>query len=65
VRVQTVCLDLSDRLFTLDMYRMNSTYHVEITNSSETILFPCSDKEEQIRIFKQIKEFLLGLQSYG
>jgi hypothetical protein len=48
---------VTKRLFAID-FRRSTAYHIEITRNGETFLFPCSDKDEQIQIFKQIKEFL-------
>jgi hypothetical protein len=57
-KFQAVHLDSSARIFTNDEYKMNSAYHIEITRSGESFLFPCNDEREQTQIIKQIKEFL-------
>ena len=40
-KVCAVHLDFLDRLFSFDSYRMDSAYHIEITNIGESFLFPC------------------------
>jgi hypothetical protein len=57
VEVQAVHLDFR-RFFAFDLHRTSSAYHIEIIGNGETFLFPCNGKEEQMQIFKQIKEFL-------
>ena len=57
-KVCAVHIDFFDRLFTSDLYRMDSAYHVEITNIGESFLFPCNDEEDQSQIIKQIKELI-------
>jgi len=53
-----VHLNLFERLFTFDLFRVDSAYHIEITRNNETFLFPCNDEREQSQIIKHIKEFL-------
>ena len=57
-RISAVHLDFFERLFTFDLYRIDSAYHIEIARNGETFLFPCNDEREQSQIIKQIKEFL-------
>ena len=52
--------DLLQRLFTFDMFRTASAYHIEISRSGETFLFPCVDEAEQRQILATIKEFGVG-----
>jgi hypothetical protein len=59
MKVSAVYLDFFDRLFSLDAYRTRFAYHIEITRSGESFLFPCNDEREQSQIIKQIKEFLV------
>jgi len=54
-----VRLDFFERLFTFDMDRICSAYHIEIVQIGETFLFPCHDEKEQLQIAGKIKE--LGL----
>lgn len=56
-KVRAVYLDFFERLFTVDLYRMNSAYHIEIARNGETFLFPCMDATQQRQIIKQIEEF--------
>ena len=56
-KVRAVYLDFFERLFTVDIYRMNSAYHIEIARNGETFLFPCTDATQQRQIIKQIEEF--------
>ena len=51
-----VHLDFFERLFTFDLYRMGSAYHIEIVQVGETFLFPCNDEREQLQITGKIKE---------
>ena len=55
-----VHLNFFERLFTFDMYRMSSAYHIEINQIGEIFLFPCTDKREQLQIAKRIKGIGLG-----
>ena len=55
-KFRTVYLDVLNRIFTFDMYRMNSAYHIEITRNGETFLFPCEDETQQRQILKTIGE---------
>ena len=57
-KISAVHLDFFERLFTFDLYRIDSAYHIEIARIGETFLFPCNDEREQSQIIKQIKEFL-------
>jgi len=45
------------RFFTWDSNLNDSAYHIEISRGSETFLFPCNNKREQLQIVEQIKEF--------
>jgi len=58
-KLYAVHLDFFDRLFTFDLYRTASVYHVEISHQiGETFLFPCNDAREQHQILKQITQLL-------
>ena len=57
-KFSAVHLDFFERLFTVDFFRVDSAYHVQITRNGETFLFPCHDVMEQSQIIKKIKEFL-------
>jgi hypothetical protein len=56
--LSAVRFDFFERLFTFDMYRTSSAYHIEVIGDGEIFLFPCDDEKEQSQIIKQIKEFL-------
>jgi len=49
-------LDFFERLFTFDLYRVCSAYHIEIVQIGETFLFPCVDEREQSQIAGKIKD---------
>ena len=59
-KIRAVHLDFFERLFTFDLYRTASAYHVEIIRNGESFLFPCADETEQRQIIAQFKEFGLG-----
>ena len=57
-KISAVHFDFFERLFTFDLYRVDTAYHIEITRDNETFLFPCNDEREQSQVIKQINEFL-------
>ena len=54
--LRAVHLNFFERLFTFDFYRTATAYHIEISRSGETLLFPCVDEAEQRQILAKIKE---------
>jgi len=57
-KFSVIHLDFFERLFTVDFFRVDSAYHIEITRNGETFFFPCHDEKEQSQISKRIREFL-------
>ena len=57
---RAVHLDFFERLFTFDFYRIVTAYHIELSRSGESFLFPCVNETEQRQILAKIKEFGIG-----
>jgi len=55
-KFRAVYLDSFDRLFTIDPFRTDSAYPIEITRNGEKFLFPCEDEAQQRQILNTIKD---------
>ena len=57
-KFHAVHFDFLERVFTFDLCRTDSAFHVKFTQSGEIFHFPCFDEKEQTQIVGKIKEFL-------
>ena len=54
-----------ERIFTFDLCRTDSAFHVQFTRSGEAFRFPCFDEREQMQIIEKIKTFLSQKEETG
>ena len=57
-KFHAIHFDFFERIFTFDVCRIESAFHVQFTRSGEAFRFPCFDEREQTQIIGKIKTFL-------